>query len=97
MRFDAERQFVRIWAIASLDILAKRKDVTALAHGDRNPDGRFAIGAEKGLGRIGETAAHGGDIGQAQDASANHEIDVADVVFGANDPETCGASFSSPV
>ena len=42
-RLDADRQVCGNPRHQSLDVCAESKNVTAFSHGDRKPDGRFAI------------------------------------------------------
>ena len=71
-----------ISAIASLDVLAQREDVAAVAHGDGKPDGRLAVDAKQRLRRIGKAAPDLGDVAEAKHAAADGEVDVAHVLLG---------------
>ena len=64
-----------------LDVLAERKDVAAVAHGDGKPDRGLAVDAEHRLRRIGKAAPDVGDVAQAQHAAADDEVDVANVLL----------------
>ncbi len=71
-----------ISAISAATFAAEREDVAGVAHGDREADRRLAVDAEHRLRRVGEAAAHGGDVAQAEDAVAGDDVDRLDVALG---------------
>ena len=81
-RLDADRQVGRDVGHLLAHVLAQRQDVAGVAHRDRQADGRLAVDAEHRLRRVGEAAAHGGDVAQAEDAVAGDEVDRLDVALG---------------
>ena len=80
-----------------LDVLAQRKDVAAVAHGDGEADRRLAVDAEQRLRRIRVAAAHRGDVAQPQQPAVGDEIDVEQVLSESKAPVTRSANCSSPV
>ena len=73
-----------------LEVPAQREDVSAVTHGDGEPDGGLAVDAEQRLRGIGIGAPHTCDIAQAQHAAANGKIDARNVLLGqkgAGDPQ----------
>ena len=71
-----------IFAMA-FDVVAKRENVAALAHGDGKADRRLAIHAELWLRRIDIAAVNARDVAEAKHAAADGKVDAGDVLFGA--------------
>ena len=84
---DAERQVGHGGVERGLHVAAERQNVAAVAHGDGEADRRLAVDPEHRLRRIGQDAAHFGDVAQPDQAAVRQEIDVEQVVFG---PERAG-------
>ena len=80
---DADRQVGHGGVDGLFDIAAEAENVAAVAHGDGEADGGLAIDAEHRLRRVGQRAAHFGDVAQADQAAVGQEIDVEQVIFGA--------------
>ncbi len=79
-----------ISAIACSRFSAERQDVAAFAHRDPEADRRLAVDAEHRLRRVDVAAADLGDVAEADDAVADHEVDREDVELGierARDPQ----------
>ncbi len=100
-RLDAVRQVGLDVGDGLGDVAPERQGVAAVAHGDGEPDGRFAVDAEHRLRRVAEAAAHIGDVAQPQHAIADGEGDVGDVLLvgeGTGDPQcnrfVAGAQFT---
>ena len=81
-------------APSSLEVLAERQDVAAVAHRDRKADRRFAVDAEERLRGIGISAVNLRDIVEAKHPVPDREIDVADVLFGFETAQTPGVKGS---
>ena len=82
-RFYAQRQISCGFSDGGLDVPAQSQNVAAVPHGDGKPDGGLAIDAKEWLGRISKTAPDARNVAEAQHASADGEIDVRNVFFGA--------------
>ena len=80
-RFDPDRQVRRDLCHRLRDVMPERQDVSALAHGDREPDALSSVDAEHRLRRVGGAARHAGDVAQANDPAAGDEVDGEDVLF----------------
>ncbi len=78
----AERQLRHTRIDGLSDILAERQNVTTFAHRNGNADRRLTVHSEHRLRRIGQRAAHLGDIAQADQAPIRQKIDVKQIVFG---------------
>ncbi len=79
---DAERKVGRGRVHRGLDVRAKGEDVAAVAHGDGEADRRLAVHPEHRLRRIGEAAPDGGDVAEANHASADREVGRQNVLLG---------------
>ncbi len=80
--FDARGQ-VRCDVLDRLcNVSPERQGIATVAHGDRQPDRRFAIDPKHRLGRIGESPPDLGDIAEPQHAIPDRESDGGDVLLG---------------
>jgi hypothetical protein len=57
--------------------------VSAVAHGDGEPNGGLAVDAKHRLRRIGKGAAHFGDVAQPDQPPVGEKVDVENVIFRA--------------
>ena len=80
-RLDADGQVRGNRRHQFLDVCAEGKNVTAVPHRDRKPDGRFAIYSKLRLRRVGIVTPYLRDIAEAEHASARDEIGVRDILF----------------
>ncbi len=80
-RLDSDRQVGLDVGHLFSEIRSQCQDIAGVTHGDRETDRGLAVDAEHRLRRVDETAAHGGDIAQPDDAVTYDKVDCFDVVL----------------
>ena len=83
MRFDPDGEIRPDLGHRLFDVLAERQHVSAGPHRDADPDRRLAVKAEHRLRWVGISTLNGRDIGQSEDLSVGHKVDVPQVGFRA--------------
>src|SRR5262249_31242198 len=80
-RLNAQRQIRRNLRHCAFDVLAERKNISSLPHGDGEADRRLPIHAKHGLRRISMTAPNLRYVAQANGPARRYEVDVCDIVL----------------